>query len=74
MSQHAFMDESLRNRLATKGEPFQADPGSEMVLETATLRLVARVVDMTYGGGAMPANSFFERVTLELAVWPKEQA
>jgi hypothetical protein len=74
MSQHAFMDESLRSRLATKGEPFQADPGSEMVLETATLRLVARVVDMTYGGGAMPANSFFERVTLELAVWPKDQA
>jgi hypothetical protein len=73
MSQHAFMDESLRGRLATKGEPFQADPGAEMVLETATLRLVARVVDMTYGGGAMPANSFFERVTLELAVWPKEQ-
>jgi len=74
MSEHAFMDETLRSRLATKGEPFQADPGSEMVLETATLRLVARVVDMTYGGGAMPANSFFERVTLELAVWQKEQA
>jgi len=73
MSQHAFMDEALRQRLAAKGEPFQADPGSEMVLETATLRLVARVVDLTYGGGAMPANSFFERVTLELAVWPKEQ-
>ncbi len=73
MSQHAFMDEALRQRLAAKGEPFQADPGSEMVLETATLRLVARVVDLTYGGGAMPANSYFDRVTLELAVWPKEQ-
>ena len=73
MSQHAFLDEALRQRLAAKGEPFQADPGSETVLETATLRLVARVVDLTYGGGAMPANSYFERVTLELAVWPKEQ-
>jgi hypothetical protein len=67
------LDETLRQRLAAKGEPFQADPGSEMVLETATLRLVARVVDMNYGGGAMPANSYFERVTLELAVWQKEQ-
>jgi len=73
MSQHAFLDETLRQRLAAKGEPFQAEPGSEMVLETATLRLVARVVDMNYGGGAMPANSYFERVTLELAVWQKEQ-
>jgi hypothetical protein len=74
MSSHAFSDESLRQRLAAKGEPFQADPGSEMVLDTATLRLVARVVDMSYGGGAMPAGSYFERITLELAVWQKEQA
>jgi len=73
MSQHAFYDEALRQRLAAKGEPFQADPGAEVVLETATLRLVGRVVDMAYGGGAMPANSHFERVTLELAVWQKEQ-
>ena len=73
MSSHAFSDEALRQRLAAKGEPFQADPGSEMVLETATLRLVARVVDMNYGGGAMPAGSYFERITLELAVWQKDQ-
>ena len=56
------------------GEPFQADPGAEVVLETATLRLVARVVDMAYGSGAMPANSYFERVTLELALWQREDA
>ena len=74
MSEHAFVDDALRQRLTAKGEPFQADPGAEVVLETATLRLVARVVDMAYGGGAMPENSHFERVTLELAVWQKEQA
>ena len=74
MSEHAFVDDALRQRLTAKGEPFQADPGTEVVLETATLHLVARVVDMAYGGGAMPENSHFERVTLELAVWQKEQA
>ena len=74
MSEHAFTDEALRLRLAAKGEPFQADPGTEVILETATLRLVGRVVDMAYGSGAMPASSHFERVTLELAVWQKEQA
>jgi hypothetical protein len=73
MSEHAFVDDALRQRLAAKGEPFQADPGSEVALETATLRLVARVVDMAYGGGAMPENSHFERLTLELAVWQKDQ-
>lgn len=72
MSRHAFMDGSLRTRLAAKGDPFEMEPGSETELETATLRLVARVVDMAYGAGASPADSYFERVTLELAVWQKD--
>jgi hypothetical protein len=28
-------------------------------------------VDMEYGTGAMPQKSYFERITLELAVWPR---
>lgn len=71
MSEHAYYDNALRERLETKGEPFLAEPGAEMILETATLRLVARVVDMAYGSGASPQRSFFERLTLELAVWEK---
>jgi hypothetical protein len=72
MSQHAFSDNALRTRLAAKGDPFLVETGSETELETATLRLVTRVVDMAYGTGASPSNGFFERVTLELAVWSKE--
>jgi hypothetical protein len=72
MSQHAFSDEALRNRLAAKGDPFLVESGGETELETATLRLVARVVDMAYGSGATPPQSYFERVTLELAVWQKD--
>jgi hypothetical protein len=71
MSAHAFLDEASRQRLAAKGEPVLAEPGIETVLETQTLRLVARVVDMGYGEGAVPDSSFFERLLLELAVWPK---
>ncbi|MCD6401206.1 MAG: hypothetical protein J7L73_04680 [Anaerolineales bacterium] len=71
MSEHSFTDESQRQRLEAKGEPIQAKSGTEMVLETATLKLVARVVDINYGGGALPPNSFFDRLTLELAVWSK---
>jgi hypothetical protein len=26
---------------------------------------------MEYGQGALPENSYFERMTLEIAVWPK---
>ena len=71
MSAHAFTDESIRQRLAAKGEPIQATPGAETVLETQSLQLVARVVDMGYGEGALPSESFFERFILELAVWQK---
>jgi hypothetical protein len=71
MSVHAFRDETARHRLAAKGEPVQAEPGSQVVLETATLQLVARVVDMEYGEGALPTQSFFDNVILELAVWQK---
>lgn len=71
MSAHAFLDESTRQRLAAKGEPVLVEPGTESVLETQTLKLVARVVDMGYGEGALPDHSFFDRAILELAVWPK---
>lgn len=71
MSNHVFRDDSGRGRLSAKGEPVLASPGVETVLETQTLQMVARVVDMQYGEGALPEDSFFERVTLELAVWSK---
>ncbi len=71
MSEHAFRDEGLKSRLAAKGEPVQAAPGDTVTLETATLIVTARVVDMAYGGGALPPNSFFERLTIELAAFKK---
>jgi len=71
MSSHLFRDEVGRERLSAKGEPVLANPGVESVLETATLQLVARIVDMQYGEGALPQDSFFERATVELAVWSK---
>jgi hypothetical protein len=73
MSAHAFNDPTVSQRLASKGEPVLADPGKRMVLETATLQLEARVVNMNYGQGALPQNSFFDQMTLELAIWPKSQ-
>jgi hypothetical protein len=71
MSEHAFNDLGIRQRLESKGEPILTEPGKHILLETATLQLEARVVDMNYGQGAMPPCSFFDRLTLELAVWPK---
>ncbi|MFC2026133.1 hypothetical protein ACFLUC_02950 [Chloroflexota bacterium] len=71
MSAHAFGDNAIRQRLAAKGEPVMVAPGGETILETQTLQLVARVVDSAYGDGALPEESYFERLTLELVVWQK---
>ena len=73
MSEHAYNDPTIRQRLASKGEPVLIGPDKKVLLETATLSLEARVVDMNFGSGALPQNSFFERLTLELAVWPKQK-
>ena len=71
MSSHAFNDPTINQRLVSKGEPVIVEPEKLVLLETATLQLRARVVDQTYGKGALPEDSYFERLTLELAVWPK---
>jgi hypothetical protein len=74
MSQHAFADEALKSRLAAKGEPVLVTAGDVVSMETASLVVTARVVAMAYGGGALPPNSFFERLTIELAAFTKHAA
>jgi F0F1-type ATP synthase assembly protein I len=71
MSAHAFGDSSIRGRLEAKGELIQVEPQKQIMLETETLQLLATVVDLQYGDGAMPDKSYFERLTLELAIWHK---
>jgi hypothetical protein len=72
MSQHAYNDLNIRSRLEPKGELVQVEPQAQILLETATLQLLATVVDLEYGHGPMPNNSYFERITLELAIWPRQ--
>ena len=71
MSANAFNDMVTRQRLEAKGELVLIEPQKQIVLETATLQLSATVTDIEYGLGPLPPNSYFERATLELAVWPR---
>jgi len=71
MSSYAYKDNEIRNRLSAKGEPVAVAPGSSIMLETQALYMTAKVVDMGYGDGAMPPESFFDRFILELSVWSK---
>jgi len=71
MSAHAYADPGIRGRLEAKGELIEIQPQKQIMLETETVQLLATVVDLQYGDGAMPEKSYFERVTLELAIWRK---
>ena len=74
MSDYAFHDEALRARLASKGDQLLVEQGGESSLETATLVLRARIVELQYGDGPLPPRSFFDRLTLELGIWIKPEA
>jgi len=71
MSEHAFNDPDTRQRLEAKGELVIAQSQSPVKLETETLQLLVTVTDLDYGSGPLPPNSYFDRSTLELAIWPK---
>lgn len=72
MSPHAFADPALRAKLEAKGELIQLEPQKQIVLETQTLQMSATVADMQIGQGNLPDGSYFDRVTLELAIWSKK--
>ncbi|MCA9972322.1 MAG: hypothetical protein KC425_19000 [Anaerolineales bacterium] len=73
MSDHAFFDDAIKAKLATKGEQVLAREGETVVLETASLIINAEITEMQYGvGGTLPPQSYFESVTFELSAWAKE--
>jgi hypothetical protein len=74
MSEHAYNDDAMRAKLAPKGEAVMARPGLPVVLETQTLRIVANIRNLQYGSGALPPNSYFENLTLDVAAYAKEGA
>ncbi len=68
MSEYAYNDAGIRNKLAPKGDAVAIKKGDVVELKTQTLKIGARVVDLVYGNGT-PANAYFQQVTLELATW-----
>jgi hypothetical protein len=73
-SEFAYNDPALRSKLEEKGDLVLAAPNSTLICETKSLRLQVRIVDMQYGAGPQPPNSYFEKVTFEIAAWQKDEA
>jgi hypothetical protein len=72
MTDYCFHDEALRAKLAPKGEAVLGGEGAVIDLSTASLRVQAKVIEMEYGEGNLPPNSFVTRLTIELASWQLE--
>ncbi len=70
MSEHAFKDAALKAKLAAKGDAVLGRPGEIITLETASLRVRAKVTEIEYGTGALPERSFFNRLRVVMAAWP----
>jgi hypothetical protein len=65
LSEGAFADNALRERLATKGELVQAQQGQAVTLETANLRLDAGIAALEYESDT---NSAFAELTTRLEI------
>ncbi|MBK8025650.1 MAG: hypothetical protein IPK19_30730 [Chloroflexi bacterium] len=72
VSDYVYNNPSLRARAQEKGDVVLAQPGAVIILETNTLRVQARIVEMAYAVSAAPPNSTFQRFVLELAAWRKQ--
>lgn len=71
MSEYAFQDDSLRAKLASKGEAVLAQPGVPFTLETSGLQVRVDVTELVYGEGELPPDSFFSKLTVELVAMAK---
>jgi hypothetical protein len=76
MSEHAYQDDALRARLASKGDAVLAQPGAPFMLETSGLQIRVDVTELIYGQGEedVPPKSFFDKLTVELVAMTKPPA
>ena len=71
VSEEAYKDEELRAKLAPRGDVIVAQIGERFSFETQMLRMQATVVSLENNSDDV---QYFEKVTVELAVWQKEGA
>ncbi len=71
LSDFAFGNVNLRERLRDKGEVILAAPGQVFRIAHKTLDLEGRIADLAYAEGPGPAKSVFKTLRVELTVTPR---
>jgi hypothetical protein len=73
MSDFAFKDQTLRTKLAPKGEAILAEKGKTLHLETQSLQIDAHIVELVYATNpSFPPNSHFQKLVVEIVPMLKE--
>ncbi len=73
MSDYAYNEQTLRNKLAAKGEAVHAEKGKIITLETHSLAINAQIVELVYANTpGTPPNSHFQKLTVEIVPTIKE--
>lgn len=71
-SDQILTDPARCAELKTKGSVLEAQPNGVLTVATNRLRGRAKVLDFAYGRAPnLPAESFFDYVVLEIAIWQK---
>lgn len=75
MSDFAYNDQTLRTKLATKGEAILAEKGKTLRLETQSLAIDAHIVDLVYvNNPSFPGESHFQKLVVEIVPSQKSGA
>jgi hypothetical protein len=72
-SEYAYNDENLLSKLEPKGKVERLEAGMEIILETTSLRVKAKVKDLEYApSNGQPEQSYIQKVNFELQAWVKQ--
>ena len=72
MSEYAFNEPGVRAKLQTKGDAILASKNQVITLETQSLKVDARILDLAYASNpSLPPNSYFQRLVIEIATYLK---
>lgn len=68
MSDYAYGNSALRDKLSSRGDAVLLGPGLGFVLDAQTLRLAGKVAEMEYDQSSAPPSSTIRRMTVDLRV------
>lgn len=68
MSDYAYGNQALREKLSSRGDAILLAPDLGFVLDAQTLRLMGKIVELEYDDSQAPARSTIRRVRVQLRV------